>query len=321
MEKVRRFATIYFAIQGIAVILWWLLLYVEPAYRSHFQLDGNSQTSLLAFWLPDMVIMAGGSFSAAFLTAVKSRYQVTAMWIAATAFAYSTLYTMSYAAMTGKGWLGVTLMLPATLWSGVFATTIMVGSEMFRAAVGTSTRNVLFKTFAQIAVVWSVVLVVLPYLLTLLEDELGIQRYTFRYQAAISISAFLIVSVLGIWAAYTMSKIGKGTPLPLDHARKMVVSGPYAFVRNPMALSGIEQGLAVALYFGSPLVMVYALIGSAIWQLVFRPLEEDDLLVRFGMDFEEYRREVRCWLPRFSPYQNGKSPDSSNSIERPSGSM
>ncbi|MCB1022749.1 MAG: isoprenylcysteine carboxylmethyltransferase family protein, partial [Acidobacteria bacterium] len=70
-----------------------------------------------------------------------------------------------------------------------------------------------------------------------------------------------------------------------------------------MAFSGIGQGIAVALFLGSPLVLIYALMGSAIWQLVFRPLEEIDLRKRFGSDYEEYTAKVRCWIPNFKPYK------------------
>jgi protein-S-isoprenylcysteine O-methyltransferase Ste14 len=68
-----------------------------------------------------------------------------------------------------------------------------------------------------------------------------------------------------------------------------------------MAISGVGQGLAVGLFLGSPLVLIYALMGGLIWQLIFRPLEEDNLQARFGSDYEDYRREVKCWSlpPRF----------------------
>ena len=88
-----------------------------------------------------------------------------------------------------------------------------------------------------------------------------------------------------------------------------------------MAVSGIGQGLAVALILGSPLTVLYGLMGSLIWQLVFRPLEEDDLEVRFGTAFREYRKNVRCWIPRLRPYQIDGTADSSNSIAWPSGRM
>ena len=60
---------------------------------------------------------------------------------------------------------------------------------------------------------------------------------------------FVVFSSIGVWSAVVMSRIGKGTPLPLDHASDLVVVGPYKYVRNPMAVSGIGQGLAVAFSF------------------------------------------------------------------------
>ena len=100
-----------------------------------------------------------------------------------------------------------------------------------------------------------------------------------------------------------MSRVGRGTPLPLDHARNFVVVGPYVFVRNPMAVSGVGQGLAVALVLGLPLVAVYALMGSLVWQLVFRPSEEDDLRESFGQEYERYVDRVKCWIPRMRRYE------------------
>jgi protein-S-isoprenylcysteine O-methyltransferase Ste14 len=192
---------------------------------------------------------------------------------------------------------------------------------MFRKAKPSTSRYILTKTFTQIAIAWSVILLIFPLLITFLEDKLGIPRVEFAFQRPISVVLFVSISLIGIWSATVMSRLGKGTPLPLDHATEMVVAGPYAYVRNPMALSGIGQGLAVALFLGSPLVAVYALIGSAIWQFIFRPLEEDDLALRFGSAFEEYRRIVKCWIPSHRSYQMlGKSVSSASS-ERPSGRM
>jgi protein-S-isoprenylcysteine O-methyltransferase Ste14 len=88
-----------------------------------------------------------------------------------------------------------------------------------------------------------------------------------------------------------------------------------------MAISGVGQGLAVGLFLGSPLVLIYALMGGLIWQLIFRPLEEADLLEHFGVDYEMYRSEVHCWIPRLRPYQIDGTALSSNSIESPLGKM
>ena len=97
-----------------------------------------------------------------------------------------------------------------------------------------------------------------------------------------------------------MATVGEGTPLPTATAPKLVVSGPYRFVRNPMALAGILQGVAVGWWLGSYVVLAYALAGAALWHLCVRPIEEADLRRRFGSDYERYQSCVRLWIPTLS---------------------
>ena len=113
---------------------------------------------------------------------------------------------------------------------------------------------------------------------------------------------FLLASAINVWAGYTMSQLGKGTPLPLDCPNQLVVQGPYRYVRNPMAIGGISQGIAVGIILGSGLVVIYALSGAFIWHIFVRPHEELDLLDRFGNEYKVYRQTVRNWLPHLKPY-------------------
>lgn len=296
--KVRTSAAVYFSLQGVAVLGWWAVLLAHPATRQHFVLEPNSETSLLAFWFADLAFLGAGSFVASWLCFRDLAFSQIAAWFVTGAISYAAIYCLAFALMTDTGWLGVTFMMPAMIWSGVFAVGLSFSKEMFRRAAETSTSWILTKTFTQIIVVWSVILVLFPYLITIVEDKLGIAQLTFPYQRPIAAVLFVVVSSLGVYSAYIMAAIGKGTPLPLDHAKKLVIAGPYRYVRNPMAVSGVGQGLMVALFLGSPLVVVYALMGSLIWQLIFRPLEEDDLVQRFGAEYEVYRQQVRCWIPR-----------------------
>jgi protein-S-isoprenylcysteine O-methyltransferase Ste14 len=71
-------------------------------------------------------------------------------------------------------------------------------------------------------------------------------------------------------------------------------------VRNPMAVAGLGQGIAVGLLYLSLPIMFYCLLGALVWHLVIRPIEEENLLSRFGSRYAEYRRDVRCWMPRVS---------------------
>ncbi len=308
MEKVRQAAIGYYLLQGVAVAGWWLMMYLQPSTQVWFRLAPNSSVPLNSFWLGDLLFISPGSIAAAVLLYVRWKYATAVMWLVTGALAQATFYTAAYSLQTDLGWLGVTLMFPSMLWSGVFATGMTFGGEMFRRSKAASTNYILLKTFSQIAIVWTLILVIFPYIITLLEDKLGITRLQFPFQKPLALILFIAISTIGVSAAIVMSRIGKGTPLPLDHATDLVVVGPYRYVRNPMALSGIGQGLAVALFLGSPLVVIYALMGSAIWQFIFRPLEEDDLELRFGQPFTEYKNSVRCWIPRFSAFNGGKPP-------------
>lgn len=319
--KVYRNASVYFMLQGIAVLLWWILLLAEPRSRKYFLLEPTSDLSLMSFWLPDLVILCVGSIATSILCLRIKEYAKYAAWLLSGAIGYASLYCFVYAMKTDVGWLGVALMFPATIWTGVFAVGISVGKGMFREARDSSVNWVLAKTLSQIVIVWSLILIVFPYLITIIEDKIGIVRLQFPFQRIIAVVLFITISSIGVWAAIAMSRIGRGTPLPLDHARALVVVGPYSYVRNPMAVSGIGQGLAVALFLGSPLVLIYALTGSLIWQLVFRPLEEDELAARFGDPYTDYCDAIKCWRPALKAYQSDGTAASSNSVDSPSGSM
>lgn len=312
--KVYRSAGVYYAIQGVAVIAWWIVLFSVPASRKYFFLERSSEFSLLAFWLADLSFLGLGSLTAAWLCFRRHEYSQIAVWFVTGAVSYAAIYCFAYAMITDYGWIGVTLMFPAMIWSGVFAVGMTFEKAMFRKAGETSTGWIIFKTFAQIVVVWSIILVVFPYLITIVEDKLGIARLNFPFQKPLSVVLFVALSSIGVYSSYIMSRIGKGTPLPLDHAKNLVILGPYAWVRNPMAVSGVGQGLAVALFLGSPLVALYALMGSFIWQLIFRPLEEEDLAARFGEPYRDYKNAVKCWRPRFSAFQDEQKRDATDGM-------
>jgi protein-S-isoprenylcysteine O-methyltransferase Ste14 len=97
---------------------------------------------------------------------------------------------------------------------------------------------------------------------------------------------------------------GRGTPLPLVSTRHLVVSGPYRHVRNPMAIAGILQGIAVAMWLGSWLVLVYSALGAVVWHTLVRPAEERDLRARFGTAYTKYRDSVPLWLPALHSFRS-----------------
>ena len=170
--------------------------------------------------------------------------------------------------------------------------------DIFRRARPADPSWNLAKTAVQVAVFWGVILFVIPPWIVAASTRLGLPVYEFAAARFVAVGLFVVASTLGIVSAITMAVQGQGTPLPIDSPRRMVVTGPYARVRNPMAIAGLAQGTAVAIWHGSLAVLVYVIVGGVIWQFAVRPLEEADLLRVFGDEFARYRETVPLWWPR-----------------------
>lgn len=170
----------------------------------------------------------------------------------------------------------------------------------FREAQPASFGRNYTKTLGQTAVFWAVFLIGLPVVVSTVEKRVGAPQFEpVRIVAAVVFVAF---GTIALSSAYTMTRVGQGTPLPLDAPRRLVIAGSYRYVRNPMAIAGLAQGAATGLWVGSPAVFVYVVLGGVIWNYIIRPAEEADLERRFGGQFDHYRQQVRCWWPRLTPY-------------------
>lgn len=102
---------------------------------------------------------------------------------------------------------------------------------------------------------------------------------------------------LWFWGAAALALLGRGTPLFLDPPRRLVVVGPYRWIRNPMHL-GLAAFLAgEALLFRSIPLVVFAAAATALLVLGVVPREERELAERFGVRYERYREAVPAWLP------------------------
>lgn len=102
---------------------------------------------------------------------------------------------------------------------------------------------------------------------------------------------------LALWCVAAFIRLGKGTPAPFDAPRRLVVHGPYRFVRNPM-YEGAAMALAgTALIYDSAWLLAYALGLLLVFHLFVILYEEPTLGRKFGGDYEEYRRRVHRWWP------------------------
>lgn len=303
METVRPLAAWYFILQGCIIALWWAMLWLKPEARELFRM-GTSDTVLLSFWASD-ILLGLGSLLGGVLLFRRNAFAPFILWLIAGSAGGGTLYTLAFALYSDSGWLGVAMMLPAMILSFAFAIALTPIHPFRKARPARPLYNA-GKTALQIVIFWSVLLFFLPRLIIDLEARAGFGRVAFPAQEEIGIILFLLCSAVGLWSGFTIARHGSGTPLPLDSTTRLVIGGPYAYLRNPMAMAGLGQGVAVAIALGSPFVLVYVALGSFLWQYIARPLEEEDLLRHFGDDYECYRNDVRCWVPRRQRYRGGE---------------
>lgn len=96
-----------------------------------------------------------------------------------------------------------------------------------------------------------------------------------------------------------------GTPVPVASPPRLVVSGFYRYVRNPIYVGFLVILLGEALLFGSRGLLEYTAITWCVGAAAVRWYEEPTLARRFAAEYAEYRRAVRAWIPRLRPWTPG----------------
>ncbi|MWV58919.1 methyltransferase family protein [Rathayibacter sp. VKM Ac-2754] len=295
----------YFAAQALGGAVWWVAVALSPLVRTA-TLGSLYPVPIAALDLPLFV-------GASALAAAGLR------WAAVLATAWTLVVASSlavYATVTAQAGWGVLAMLAASGGSVAALCLLTLGriptrwiaSGPFAFRLASSGRRPLAHlaaTLGQIVVFWGGALAVVPVVIAALEARWAVALPFPPVAWPAGLALLVLASALGLWSALSMSLLGDGTPLPIAMPNRLVIAGPYRWVRNPMAVAGISQGVAVGLLLSSWLVVVYALLGSLLWNYAVRPLEEADLEARFGDSFRRYRSRVRCWLPRWPPVPRG----------------
>jgi len=114
----------------------------------------------------------------------------------------------------------------------------------------------------------------------------------------------IIAGVPGIVDSFARFALeGLGTPAPIAPAQKLVVTGLYRYVRNPIYIALVAVILGQALLFGDLRLLWYGALlwfFFHVWVVIY---EEPTLKETFGTEFESFRTNVPRWIPRLTPWR------------------
>ncbi len=240
-----------------------------------------------------------GSAVVAWSVATDQPFAALSLWALAACAWYPTLYCLGVSCLTDEAWLAtamMTAMAGSTLAMATIQGTPMQTPATYRT-VRLDSKPALLWTMLQVIIFGGTFLVILPKGIQELEHKLGGPSFSFAGQTFVALTTIVLASSLGLASGLTMAALGNGTPLPTAAASELVSAGPYRWIRNPMALAGIAQGVGVGLLMGSYGVIVYAIAGAFLWHVVVRPSEERDLHLRFGSAYDDYRSRTGLWIP------------------------
>ncbi len=132
-----------------------------------------------------------------------------------------------------------------------------------------------------------------------------IDSYLFEINNPLLELIIVLVSIpLGLfflfWTTFFQWKIGKGTPALNAPTEKLVTTGPYKLCRNPIEFGAIFYYLGIGTLIDNLVIgIICMLLGFFVGSIYHKFIEEKELQMRFGKEYEEYKKHTPFILPKF----------------------
>ncbi|TCR70282.1 methyltransferase [Bosea sp. BK604] len=108
--------------------------------------------------------------------------------------------------------------------------------------------------------------------------------------------------LIGWAAAHEFALVGRGTPVPYDPPKRVVTSGPYATIANPMQVTSALVMASQALLVGSTAAWTIPLTFLVFDGIFAAWYNRAHIALALPEDWQRYRAAVGDWLPRRRPY-------------------
>ena len=89
---------------------------------------------------------------------------------------------------------------------------------------------------------------------------------------------------------------GKGTPVPIEPPKKLVLANHYRYSRNPMYISTLIVLVGYFFLFGQLSLLAYVLFAAIGFHLYVTQYEEPTLKKMFGDEYTAYCKKVPRWI-------------------------
>jgi protein-S-isoprenylcysteine O-methyltransferase Ste14 len=99
--------------------------------------------------------------------------------------------------------------------------------------------------------------------------------------------------------------LGRGTPAPIAPPDRLIVTGAYRRVRNPMYVAVVTMVLGQAALFSDWRLLAYAIVLWLGFHVFVLAYEEPTLRRSFPQDYEAFFAAVPRWRPRLRPWRPG----------------
>lgn len=142
----------------------------------------------------------------------------------------------------------------------------------------------------------SLLLVVLPFIFIRLNLVLNLPIYSFFITKLLGVIFILIGVLTWLYCTGLFHFIGKGTPVPIDPPKRLVIKGIYQRTRNPMYMSVLVIIFSYFLVFGHVLLLLYVLLLAVFFHLFVTLYEEPTLKKIFGGNYIEYCKKTPRWI-------------------------
>jgi protein-S-isoprenylcysteine O-methyltransferase Ste14 len=170
---------------------------------------------------------------------------------------------------------------------------------IYKIATGDKRRRNLITAVAPL--VFYAITAIVIFAAYLVDKRLALPFFGFSYSWwRIAVSVLLIALGCAI-AGWTYVAFGRtrGTPIPFSPPPKLVTTGLYAHVRNPMFIGGFLVLEGFGVMFGLlSLIFVFAPLLMLFYAFYVNAVEEKELEMKFGKEYVEYKKRVPMFIPR-----------------------